>query len=353
MAVADDPMHSAADTVASWLRAHGVAVDAPLELSQITGGQSNLTYLMRDAAGRSFVLRRPPTGQVLETAHSMNREWRFLSALHGTDVPVPEPIAFCDDASVIGAGFYVMEYVDGAILHTADDAVALEEPARAAVTTSLAASLRHLHEVDVAACGLADIGRGEDYIARQLRRWQGQWEKTRSLADLDVPAIDEGHRALASAIPAQTSISIVHGDFRLGNVVAGPDGGVRAVLDWELATLGDPRADLGWLLLSWEESGEPRVSNPTGTAPSTLPGFGTRSELVAAYAGERNDALAAEIDYFVAFAAWRWACISAGVYARYRANVMGGRTSDQPAILQAVIDHAEYALTLVPSPSTS
>lgn len=347
MAVVEDPMYDAAEAVAEWLDAQGVAIDTPLELSPIAGGQSNLTYLLRDANGRRMVVRRPPTGQVLETAHSMNREWRFLSALHGSDVAVPEPIAFCKDEAVLGAEFYVMEYVAGATLHTAADAIPLTEAARAGVTRAMGASLRDLHRVDVASCGLAGIGRGEDYVARQLRRWQAQWEKTRSLAGLDIPAIDEGHSALSCAIPSQTSVSIVHGDFRLGNVVVGTDGSIRAVLDWELATLGDPRADLGWLLLSWEEPGEPRVSNPPGPAPSALPGFASRKELLANYVEKGDAADAADIDYFVAFAAWRWACISAGVYARYKANVMAGRSSDQHAILQAVVDHAAYALSLL------
>jgi aminoglycoside phosphotransferase (APT) family kinase protein len=352
MAPPEDRMRQAATGVVNWLHAQGVAIDAPVELVPIIGGQSNLTYLLRDAGGRCFVLRRPPTGQVLETAHSMHREWRFLTGLSGTGVPVPKPIAFCDDAAVLGAGFYVMDYVDGVILHTVDDARVLSESARAAVTADLATSLRQLHGVDVAECGLSDIGRGEDYIARQLRRWHGQWEKTRDAANLDVAAIDRGHVALASAIPDQTAVGIVHGDYRLGNVVAATSGAVRAVLDWELATLGDPRADLGWLLLSWEEPGEPRVTNPTGTAPSTLPGFGTRAELVAAYAQNASPDEVADIDYFVAFAAWRWACISAGVYARYQANAMGGQSGDLPAVLQAVVDHAEYALAVLDNASS-
>jgi len=354
MAVAGDPMQDcAAAAVADWLVAEGVTIEPPVETTQITSGQSNLTYVMSDGAGRRFILRRPPTGQLLNTAHSMDREWRFLAALHGTEVPVPLPVALCGDDTVLGAPFYVMEYVDGIVMHTADDARALPEPARSDVTAGVAASLRRLHGVDVVARGLADIGRGEDYVARQLRRWNGQWEKIRSLTDLDVPAIDQGHRALSSRIPQQERVAIVHGDFRLGNVIAGPDGAIRAVLDWELATLGDPRADLGWLLLSWEEPGRPRVTNPTGVAPSTLPGFGTRSELVAAYLAEGEPDDAADIDYFIGFAAWRWACISAGVYSRYQANVMGGRTSDQRAILQAIIDHAEYALALVASRSAT
>jgi aminoglycoside phosphotransferase (APT) family kinase protein len=354
MAVADDPMEdSAAAAVAKWLVSQGVAVDPPLAATQIMSGQSNLTYVMSDSTGQRIIVRRPPTGQVLSTAHSMEREWRFLTALHGTEVPVPRPFALCGDDAVLGAPFYVMEYVDGIVMHTADNAQALPVTARAGITTGVASRLRRLHGVDVGARGLADIGRGEDYVARQLRRWHGQWEKIRSLADLDIPAIDEGHRALLSNIPQQERVGIVHGDFRLGNVIAGPDGAIRAILDWELATLGDPRADLGWLLLSWEEPGKPKVTNPTGIAPSTLPGFGTRSDVIAAYLAEGGPGDAADIDYFIGFAAWRWACISAGVYSRYRANVMGGRTSDQHAILQAVIDHAEYALAQVASRGTN
>ncbi|ORB39097.1 hypothetical protein BST41_18665 [Mycolicibacterium porcinum] len=336
-----------AAAVARWMRGNGVGIAAPLQMEAITGGQSNLTYRLKADDGRAFVLRRPPLGQVLETAHSMTREWRFLSALHPTNVPVPQPIALCEDPSVIGAGFYVMEFVEGAVLHTAQDAAALDENARRAVTTDLAVALARLHTVDVAACGLSDIGRGEDYVARQLRRWQGQWDKTRSLANLEVAAIDEGHRVLSAAIPEQRSTSIVHGDYRLGNTVAGPDGSVKAILDWELATIGDPRADLGWLLLSWEEPGPERVSNPTGTAPSTLDGFGTRADFVTAYLDEGGRISADELGYFVAFAAWRWACISAGVYSRYRAGAMGQQSADLPAILRAVTEHAEYAVALL------
>ncbi|ETB17991.1 aminoglycoside phosphotransferase [Mycobacterium avium 09-5983] len=285
---------------------------------------------------------------MLETAHNMSREWRFLVALHGTDVPVPAPVAFCEDSSVIGAPFYVMDHVDGLILHNADDAAALPASARAPVAAGVAATLRHLHHIDVSACGLSGIGRGEDYIGRQLRRWQRQWQQSSSLADLKISAVDEAHRVLSSTIPHQDSVSVVHGDFRLGNMIVGGDGSIRAVLDWELATLGDPRADLGWLLLSWDEPGERRVSSPLGTPPSTLPGFKTRSELVAAYhADQATGADAADLDYFVAFAAWRWACISAGVYARYKANVMGGRSGDMAGILQTILDHAGYALALL------
>jgi aminoglycoside phosphotransferase (APT) family kinase protein len=267
----------------------------------------------------------------------MDREWRFIRALHGTGVPVPRPIAFCDDPAILGVSFYVMEHVDGLVLHTADNARALSSPARTAVSARIAATLARLHAVDVEAVGLSDIGRGADYVARQLRRWHGQWDKTRTAASLDIPVIDEGHRVLEAAVPEQRSAGIVHGDFRLGNVVTGWDGTIRAVLDWELATLGDPRADLGWLLLSWDER----------EAPSRLPGFGSRAELIESYSRAAGENAAADIDFFVAFAAWRWACISAGVYARYQAGVMGGENADLPAILEAIRDRAEYALDVI------
>jgi aminoglycoside phosphotransferase (APT) family kinase protein len=346
MTIADEHMNATAATVARWLARQGVALRAPVELSQIAGGRSNLTYLIADSAGQRLVLRRPPTGGVLETAHSMSREWRFISALNGTGVPVPRPVAFCDDPAVVGASFYVMEHVDGLVLHTREAAGRLEASARAAASTSVAATLGRLHTVDPQAVGLSDAGRGDGYVDRQLRRWHGQWDKARAVAGLDVRAIDDGHRALASAVPALRGVSIVHGDFRLGNVVTGADGSVRAVLDWELATLGDPRADLGWLLLSWAEPDEVG-GNPSLDAPSSLPGFGRRAALVEAYLNEAGAAAASDTDYFVAFAAWRWACISAGVYARYQAGVMGSETADLPAVLEAIRDHAEFALELV------
>jgi aminoglycoside phosphotransferase (APT) family kinase protein len=333
MVVADDM----ASAIGHWLGRQEVAFASPIEIFQIAGGRSNLTYRIVDGGGHSFVLRRPPTGQVLETAHSMNREWRFIRALHGTGVPVPRPIAFCDDPAILGVSFYVMEHVDGLVLHTADNARALSSPARTAVSARIAATLARLHAVDVEAVGLSDIGRGADYVARQLRRWHGQWDKTRTAASLDIPVIDEGHRVLEAAVPEQRSAGIVHGDFRLGNVVTGWDGTIRAVLDWELATLGDPRADLGWLLLSWDER----------AAPSRLPGFGSRAELIESYSRAAGENAAADIDFFVAFAAWRWACISAGVYARYQAGVMGGENADLPAILEAIRNRAEYALDVI------
>ena len=333
-------------TLTRWLSQHEVSLKEPVQASAIMGGQSNLTYRIVDATGRTLVLRRPPTGHVLETAHSMIREWRFISALHGTDVPVPAPIAFCDDQAVLGAPFYVMEHVDGLVLHSSEDSLALPSAARPNASAGIATALGHLHSVNAEAAGLADIGRGGDYVARQLKRWHGQWEKTKAIAELDVPAIDEGHVLLQSAIPPQESISIVHGDYRLGNVVTGSDGTIRAILDWELATLGDPRADLGWLLLSWEEPGESRLRHPAGQQPSTVPGFGSRAELIEHYAQQMGGQAVTGIDYFIAFAAWRWACISAGVYARYQAGVMGAEVGDLPAILAAVREHADYAVRL-------
>ncbi len=329
--------HDMASSVAEWLRRQDVAIAPPIQMFQITGGRSNLTYRIVDAEGHTFVLRRPPTGNVLATAHSMDREWRFMRGLHGTGVPVPRPIAFCDDSDLLGASFYVMEHVDGVVLHGVDNARVLSSQARGAVSADIAVTLARLHAVDVENVGLSDMGRGTDYVARQLRRWHGQWDKTRAATGLELPVIDEGHRILEAAVPQQRSAGIVHGDFRLGNVVTGWDGTVRAVLDWELATLGDPRADLGWLLLTWDEA----------AAPSKLPGFGSRPKIIESYLRAAGGDAATDIDFFVAFAAWRWACISAGVYARYQAGVMGAETADLPTILAAVRDRAEYALDVI------
>jgi aminoglycoside phosphotransferase (APT) family kinase protein len=341
--------------VAQWLHAANAlpAGDGELTMSLIEGGQSNLTYrLLWQSSAKSgesleLVLRRPPLGGVLATAHNMSREWRFLSALYGRGVPVPRPVLISEDDSVLGAPCYVMEYVPGVILHAPADVGALDERARARATHGLTATLAALHAIDPAAVGLADIGKPENYVSRQLSRWQRQWEQTREASGLRIPEIDEAHAALTADIPVQRRSCIVHGDLRLGNVVLGPAGDVRAVLDWELATLGDPRADLGWLLLSWDHPGENRLYRPLDVAVSTEPGFGTREQVVADYQRRAGADAVERIDFFVAFAAWRWACISAGVYARYQAGFMGDRGVDLPAIERAVRSHAAFALNTI------
>jgi aminoglycoside phosphotransferase (APT) family kinase protein len=331
------------DKVDPWLAKHVAGAAAPFEYRLIAGGRSNLTYEVTDATGARFVLRRPPLGNVLQSAHDMGREHRLIRALEPTPVPVPEPLAFCEDVGVNGAPFYVMSFVDGVVLETEQDAERhLDSSARARASRSLVDVLADLHQVDPDAVGLGDLGRKDGYVERQLRRWQAQFEKSRSR---EIPAMDEAHRLLSSRVPPQRRTGIVHGDYRLGNCLVGPDGALRAVLDWELCTLGEPLADLGWVLAWWVEPGESPSHLGRGV-PSTAGGFETRAALVERYV-ERTGADVADIDFYVALAYWKLACIAEGVYTRYRTGAMG----DVPAAeLQAFANRvsalAERAVAL-------
>jgi aminoglycoside phosphotransferase (APT) family kinase protein len=306
--------------VGAWLEANVAGLTGPFSYELISGGRSNLTFKVRDGAGRAFVLRRPPLGHTLPSAHDMGREYRILSGLAGSTVPVPAPLGLCEDVEVTGGSFYAMDFVDGWILREpADTERAFPTAAeRARLSDSLVDVLADLHLLDPAAVGLGELGRREGYIERQLRRWHRQWEdsKTREL-----PAIHEVHDILGANLPDQQRAGIVHGDYRLDNVVSGFDAKVAAVLDWELCTLGDPLADLGGVLISWVEPGEDLAHHFGGT-PTALPGFPTRSELIDRYA-TRSGLDVSNIDYYVAFSYWKLACIGEGVYARYRAGAMG------------------------------
>jgi aminoglycoside phosphotransferase (APT) family kinase protein len=303
--------------VTDWIVATIPDVVAPLAVEFISGGRSNLTYRIVDGAGRELVLRRPPLGNVLQSAHDMGREHRIIAALAPTDVPVAEALGYCDDLAVNGAPFYVMGFVGGAVLATITDAEAYPEASRRPASDDLIDVLCRLHEVDPDAVGLETLARKDGYIERQLKRWHRQFEqsKTRQL-----PILDEVHRRLAEQIPPQRWTGIVHGDYRLGNMIFGPDGGLRAVLDWELATLGDTLADVGWLLSSWLEAGQ--VTSSPFAAPTTAPGFPTRAELDDRYARTSGRDLS-DLPYYLAFSRWRSACIGEGVLARYKSAVMG------------------------------
>src|SRR5215469_6889652 len=331
------------DRVVAWLARQGVDLVGPVHAELIAGGRSNLTYSLAGADGHRVVLRRPPTGGVLATAHDMTREWRFISALRGTSVPVAEPLALAD-SEVLGAPFYVMSFVEGRVLHDAADAQVLSGDARGCAAASLIDTMVLLHKLDIDVVGLGDIGRRDDYVGRQLRRWKRQWDQS---CCTDITAVEEAHKRLVAAAPPQRRTGIVHGDFRLGNMICGADGQIRAVLDWELATLGDPLADFGWTLSWWVEPGEAGTTVVTPTAPpSVLPGFPPRRWLMERYADGIGAALD-RIDFYVAFAYWRGACISAGVLTRYESGVMGDDGFDHSALRTRIAGQAEAAIELL------
>jgi aminoglycoside phosphotransferase (APT) family kinase protein len=320
-----------------WLAEHVTGAEPPLTFRLIAGGHSNLTYAVTDAAGRRWALRRPPLGGVLATAHDMGREWQFLSALHPTPVPLPRPVARCEDTAVIGADFYVMDFVDGVVLGTPAAGAAVPAEVRPRVAESTVDTLAALHAQDVDAIGLGGLRRPGSFVERQLRRWHRQVHAS-AVADLSV--VDAAHDALAAAVPPGRD-GVVHGDFRPGNLLYGPDGQVRAVLDWELASIGDPLVDLGWLLATWAEDGDPAPAATDG--PTSAGGFGSRAALLERYAAATGTDVA-DIGYYVAFARWRAACIAAGVHTRYAAGNMGDQEHDAEAALARVQGLAAAAL---------
>lgn len=335
-----------APRVTDWFLANIEGVQAPLEFELIAGGRSNLTFLVTDAGGRRMVLRRPPISHVLASAHDMGREHRIISALHDTAVPVPDALGFCPDESVNGRPFYVMGFVDGHILRDSRRAEEiLSEEQRRTAGQDLVDVLVAIHQVDVDAVGLGDLGRREAYIERQLKRWYGQFKQSQAQEEeggfgRPAPIVEEVYEALVARVPPQRGQGLVHGDYRLDNTMVGADGKVQAVLDWELCTLGEPLADLGTLHVYWSD----RDDSPRGplTPTTALSGFPTRDELSARYAASSGQDIS-DLPYYVAFAYWRLACIIEGVYARYAAGAMGSDTSAAAGFAQAVIHQAETA----------
>jgi aminoglycoside phosphotransferase (APT) family kinase protein len=302
--------------VTGWFEAHA-PVEPPLSFELIAGGRSNLTYRVTDNRGGAWVLRRPPLGHVLATAHDMGREHRVMSALAPTDVPVPPMVGLCSDDDVNGAPFYVMGYVDGTVVRDRSTGEGLTVEQRTRAGRDITDVLARIHAVDVDAVGLGDLGRKEGYIERQLKRWHGQWQQSQTR---ELRVVDEVHDALVARVPPQGPATIVHGDYRLDNCLLGSDGHIAAVLDWELCTLGDPLADVGLLLVYWSEVGDTHQALPN--APTALDGFPTRAELVDNYAQASGRDLS-DVDYYVAFGYWKLACILEGVYARYKHGAMG------------------------------
>jgi aminoglycoside phosphotransferase (APT) family kinase protein len=304
--------------VEAWFEEKVDGVTLPLRFERISGGHSNLTYAVRDAESGAWALRRPPLGKRLASAHDMNREHRILAALQATAVPVPPVVGLCEDEAVNGDPFYVMEFVEGPVLRSRADAEQFDEAERLAIGERVADTLVEIHAVDPDSVGLGELGRKQDYVARQLRRWQGQWERSKTR---ELPLLDDVHSRLSGRIPAQGPATIVHGDYRLDNMILSPAGEVAAVVDWELCTLGDPLADVGLLMVYWAERPDDLVAllDPPAT---TAPGFPPRAEIERRYgAGSGRDL--AQLDYYVALGYWKLAIILEGVFARYAAGQYG------------------------------
>lgn len=300
--------------VAGSLRSFGADTHGVLTAHQIAGGRSNLTYFLADSAGRRWVLRRPPLGHVMATAHDVGREARVLRALIGV-VPVPVVVGTGEDAE--GIPFYVMDEVPGRVVRTSEDAASLGHAARHDCGRALMEGLAQLHAVDTDAVGLGTFGRGTEYLPRQIAAWQRMGDQYRNEPFPEADAIRD--RLLADA-PEQEHITLVHGDYRLDNILIGDDGSLHAILDWELCTRGDPYVDLAVCLYYWTVAPDP--VHPFLHPPTVLDGFMSREELLAAYvaAGGRTPA---RLSYYLGYAAWRLALVLEGVLGRFASGAYG------------------------------
>jgi aminoglycoside phosphotransferase (APT) family kinase protein len=328
------------DALATYLAPHVGGVRGPLHGDMIAGGRSNLTYAVSDGE-RRFVVRRPPLAHVLPTAHDMNREYRVLAALRDTDIPVPRVIVLCTDESVIGAPFYVMDWVDGFVVRDELPAAFPATPAtRRAMSAALIDTLARLHAVVPDAVGLGDFGHPEGFLSRQVRRWWQQWEasKTREL-----PSIEELHRRLEATVPVQSPPGIVHGDYRVDNVMYAPDDPSRivAVLDWEMSTVGDPLCDLGLMMVYWADSAdEPSAYMLQRHALTLEDGFYSRREVLEAYARQSTRDLSA-LDWYTALGAYKLAIVLEGIQARFLMGMTVGEGFDAiGGVVPGIVDGA-------------
>ncbi|MFJ6898480.1 phosphotransferase family protein [Streptomyces hokutonensis] len=310
-------------------------VTGPLSGRLIEGGRSNLTYAVTDNATK-WVVRRPPLGHVLATAHDMKREHRVISALHPTDVPVPNPVLLCEDDEVLGAPFYVMEFVEGTPYRTADELVPIGPERTRGAVLELVDTLVELHAVDPAEVGLADFGRPEGFLDRQLRRWGKQLAASRNR---ELPGVEELHAALGRHLPTSPTPTVVHGDYRLDNVLIGEDDKIKAILDWEMSTLGDPLTDLGLLVMY---SIPLKLPNSPISTTASAPGHPTPAELIERYAA-RSGRDVSSVAWYTAFAWFKLAVILEGIHYRYTLGQTVGRGFDRIGELVPVF--IEHGLT--------
>ncbi len=328
------------EPVTAWLLERREDLAGPFRWEKLPGGHSNFTYRVTDSKGTAFVLRRPPLGELLPSAHDMAREFRIISALWPTSVPVPEPIAFCDDLSVTGARFYCMAAVEGKSLYEGPDVEAqVPQDKRRALGFSFIDVLADLHAIEPDDIGLGDLGRKDDYVGRQLKRWYASWNAsptTDSAALTDVAIL---HDELVANQPVQGPARLAHGDYGLHNTLSHPDGYINGVIDWEISTLGDPLADLAYALNTWVGPNDP--PSPREAIPTLEPGFPSRQELIDRYA-ERTGRDLSQLGYYSAFNHWKTVCILQGVYARY----LQGQKSSEGVDLRLLAQRRNHALFL-------
>ena len=319
-----------------WLTALHLNPSGELRFDRIGHGQSNLTYRVQDQAGQAWIVRRPPPGDLLASAHDVVREARIMSALADTDVPTPKILGVTQDSEISLAPLVVMEFVDGLVADTMTIVESLDRQRRRSIAESLARTLGKVHAVNLTQARLDNLASHKPYAARQLKRWTQHWQSTQTRP---IPALDDLSTRLAGAMPRQHKICLVHGDYHLRNVILSPtDGHVTGLLDWELSTLGDPLADVGSMLAYWPQPGEETVGD---FAPSTLPGFPDRAEMAKLYFEEtgRNPET---LEFWHVLGLWKLAIIAEGVIQRAEAVPTNATAPGTPTREQvdSIVAHA-------------
>ena len=331
--------------VEAWIASHVQELTPPFEWTQLEGGHSNLTYLLEDTAGRKAVVRRPPLGELLPKAHDMSREWALISSLAPTGFPVPAALGFCEDKSVTGAWFYVMGFSEGRPLYTADETRDwVPEDKRTVLAHSFIDTLADLHALDPDEIGLGSFARKEDYIGRQIKVWYRSWQASVEPAKFDDPRAHELKQFFIDKQPDQGTARVVHGDYGFHNCLIGADSKVSAVVDWEISTLGDPLADLGYTLKAWPTDAENAAASPT--SPTSVGGFPYRAELAERYA-DRTGLSIDMLDYYIGFNHWKSAAILHGVYARYMAGQKSTEGVDVDLVRTRILTSLDGAIAAI------
>ena len=330
-----------------WIGANTSALEHPFEWTRLTGGTSNLTYAIRDKSGRRAVVRRPPPGKLLPKAHDMEREHKILYGLAPTDVPIAKPYALCSDREVTGAPFYVMEFCAGASV-TNPEGKRRELPMeiRARVGESMIEAMVELHRHEPAAVGLADLGRPEGYVPRQLNRWFDSWKRSDEAAQIDLPSGAESFEVLSAQIPEQGPARVCHGDYGMHNILVDDAGEVSAITDWEISTLGDPLADVTYFIRGWSEDEFADGEDYLNTRFDA--GYSTRRELIALYEKLSGRELK-NLWYYIAFNTFKICCIVQGVYGRFRGGVRGTQGVNLEDMRTRVVQLAEATTRAIQS----
>ncbi len=339
-----DPPGLKLDSLLQWMSSNisGVDDSAKLQTTLLAGGRSNISYKLTDASGSSWVLRRPPLGHIMPSEHDMGREFRVLSGLNSVSFPTPKAQGICTDEEIIGSKFMLMDFVDGRVIESAETAMTLSDIQAGVISQNLVDTLAKLHRVDPADAGLDQLGRPEGYLQRQVKRWGEQWQLTKTRELVEIEELHNWLEGAISKLPTNLPSAIVHGDYRIDNVILDPKTSeIIAVLDWEMSTLGDPISDLAISLVYWSQAGDTlRNQIPVAQEVTSGPGFWTREQVVQRYVSQTGYDIS-HLDECVALACFKLAVIMESIHHRN----LSGQQLGAAAGAQSTMGQATIALT--------